>query len=182
MKQILIATTNPGKIMTFKKILKKLGYEGLSFSDLNLTLNEPDETELTAKAIAAEKALGYAKQYKDLPVLARDDTNTLIGVDEEDDLKNHNKEFIARRMGKYSDENGEKVLSESPDFFVINSYKVKIIFSSGLNLANLHIFKYDEDDLKGIDFDFFDFDFFSEGNLIYKLFSFNNNSFLIEIF
>ena len=112
MKQILIATTNPGKIMTIKKILKKLGYEGLSFSDLNLTLNEPDETELTAKAIAAEKALDYAKQYKDLPVLARDDTNTLIGVNEEDDPKNHNKEFIARRMGKYSDENGEKVLSE----------------------------------------------------------------------
>lgn len=112
MKQILIATTNPGKIMTIKKILKKLGYEGLSFSDLNLTLNEPDETELTAEAIAAEKALGYAKQYKDLPVLARDDTNTLIGVNEEDDPKNHNKEFIARRMGEYSDENGEKVLSE----------------------------------------------------------------------
>ena len=79
MKQILIATTNPGKIMTAKKILRRLGYEGLSFGDLNLTLDEPDETKLTAEEIAAEKAIGYAKQYKDLPVLARDDTNTLLG-------------------------------------------------------------------------------------------------------
>ena len=61
MKQILIATTNPGKIMTAKKILAKLGYEGLSFADLGLELKEPDETKLTAEEIAAEKALGYAK-------------------------------------------------------------------------------------------------------------------------
>ncbi len=112
MKQILIATTNPGKIMTAKKILKRLGYEGLSFDDLNLSLSEPDETKLTAKAIAAEKAVGYAKQYKNLPVLARDDTNTLIGVREEDDPKNHNKEFVARKAGKYTDANGEKVFAD----------------------------------------------------------------------
>ncbi|MDO4760170.1 MAG: non-canonical purine NTP pyrophosphatase [Candidatus Saccharibacteria bacterium] len=112
MKKILIATTNPGKIMTAKKILAKLGYEGLSFADLNLHLEEPDETMETAEEIAAEKALGYAKQFADFPVLARDDTNTLIGVDEEDDPKNHNKEFVAKRMGEYTDANGEKVFSE----------------------------------------------------------------------
>ena len=112
MKQILIATTNPGKIMTAKKILAKLGYEGLSFADLGLELKEPDETKLTAEDIAAEKALGYAKQFKDLPVLARDDTNVLVGIAEEDDPKNHNKEFVARRMGEYTDENGEKVFAE----------------------------------------------------------------------
>ncbi len=111
MKQILIATTNPGKIMTAKKILARLGYEGLSFADLDLKLEEPEETKLTAEEIAAEKALGYARQFKDLPVLARDDTNVLIGVSEEDDPKNHNKEFVARKMGKYSDENGEKVFA-----------------------------------------------------------------------
>ena len=111
MKQILIATTNPGKIMTAKKILAKLGYEGLSFADLDLHLKEPEETKLTAEEIAAEKALGYAKQFKDMPVLARDDTNFLVGVSEEDDPKNHNKEFVARKMGKYSDENGEKVFA-----------------------------------------------------------------------
>lgn len=44
MKQILIATTNPGKIMTIKRILNRLGYEGLSFADLNL---HPDDPELT---------------------------------------------------------------------------------------------------------------------------------------
>ena len=112
MKQILIATTNPGKIMTAKKILARLGYEGLSFADLNLNLEEPEETKLTAEEIAREKALGYAKQFSDLPVLARDDTNMLVGVSEEDDPKNHNKEFIARRMGEYTDENGEKVFAE----------------------------------------------------------------------
>ena len=112
MKKILIATTNPGKIMVTKKILAKLGYEGLSFADLNLNLKEPEETKLTADEIAAEKALGYAKQFKDLPVLTRDDTNMLVGVAEEDDPKNHNKEFVARKMGKYTDENGEKVFSE----------------------------------------------------------------------
>lgn len=112
MKQILIATTNPGKIMTTKKILAKLGYEGLSFADLGLELEEPDETKLTAEEIATEKALGYAKQFKDLPVLARDDTNVLVGIAGEDDPKNHNKEFVARRMGEYTDENGEKVFAE----------------------------------------------------------------------
>lgn len=112
MRQILIATTNPGKIMTIKKILAKLGYEGVSFADLGLDLKEPEETKLTAEEIAIEKALGYAKQYRDLPVLARDDTNALVGVAEEDDPKNHNKEFVARKMGKYTDENGEKVFAE----------------------------------------------------------------------
>ena len=112
MKQILIATTNPGKIMTAKKILAKLGYEGVSFADLNLELKEPEETRLTAEEIAAEKALGYVKQFEKIPVLARDDTNVLVGVEEEDDPKNHNKEFVARRMGKYTDENGEKVFAE----------------------------------------------------------------------
>ena len=112
MRQILIATTNPGKIMTIKKILAKLGYEGVSFVDLGLDLKEPEETKLTAEEIATEKALGYAKQYRDLPVLARDDTNVLVGVAEEDDPKNHNKEFVARKMGKYTDENGEKVFAE----------------------------------------------------------------------
>ena len=112
MKQILIATTNPGKIMTIKKILSKLGYEGLSLVDLGLSLQEPDETKPTAEEIAAEKALGYAMQFRDLPVLARDDTNSLVGVDREDNPQNHNKEFIARRMGEYSDANGEKVFAE----------------------------------------------------------------------
>lgn len=112
MKQILIATTNPGKIAATKQILAKLGYEGLSFADLGLELEEPDETQLTAEEIATEKALGYAKQYKDMPVLARDDTNELVGVDEEDDPKNHNKAFVARRKGKYTDDLGSELLAE----------------------------------------------------------------------
>ncbi|MDO4870746.1 MAG: non-canonical purine NTP pyrophosphatase [Candidatus Saccharibacteria bacterium] len=109
MKQILIATTNPGKIITAKKILYKLGYEGLSFADLNLKLEEPEETKTTAQEIAEEKALAYARQFKDLPILARDDTNTLVGVAEEDDPKNHNKQFVAKIVGEYSNENSEKV-------------------------------------------------------------------------
>lgn len=112
MKQILIATTNPGKIAATKQILAKLGYEGLSFADLNLQLKEPDETMLTAEEIAAEKALGYAKQFSDMPVLSRDDTNELIGVDDEDDPKNHNKAFVARRKGVYTDDNGSELLAE----------------------------------------------------------------------
>lgn len=111
-KQLLIATTNPAKIKTLKIILDRLGYEALSFADLGVKLEEPAETEATAEKIAAEKALGYAKQYSDLPVLARDDTTALIGVNEEDDPKNHNKEFVARRKGEYSDANGELVFSE----------------------------------------------------------------------
>ena len=112
MKKILIATTNPGKIMTAKEILGKLGYEGVSFEDLGISLKEPAETRKTAEEIAVEKALGYARQFKDFPILARDDTVSLIGVSEEDDPKNHAKEFIARKAGEYSDENGVKVFSE----------------------------------------------------------------------
>ena len=49
---------------------------------------------------------------KDLPVLARDDTNTLIGVDEEDDPKNHNKSFVAKRAGEYTDDKGSQVFAD----------------------------------------------------------------------
>ena len=111
-KQLLIATTNPAKIKTLKIILDKLNYDALSFTDLGIKLEEPAETKITAEEIAIEKALNYAKQYTDLPVLARDDTTTLVGVDEEDDPKNHNKEFVAKRRGEYSDKNGELVFSE----------------------------------------------------------------------
>ncbi len=111
-KQLLIATTNPAKIKTLKIILGKLNYDALSFTDLGIKLEEPAETKITAEEIAIEKALSYAKQYTDLPVLARDDTTTLVGVDEEDDPKNHNKEFIAKRRGEQSDKNGELVFSE----------------------------------------------------------------------
>ena len=113
MKQVLIATTNPGKIATFKKILTRLGYEGLSFADLDLHLEEPEETKPSAEEIAVEKALGYAKQYDGLPVLARDDTNVFVGVSDEDNPRNHNKAFVASRSGgEYSDELGVKVFSE----------------------------------------------------------------------
>lgn len=132
MKKILIATTNPAKIATAKKILERLGYEGLSFDDLGLHLEEPEETRFTAEEIATEKAIGYAKQFKDFPVLARDDTNKLAGVDEEDDPKNHNKAFVARRAGSYSDENGEKVFAE-----VAHKYggEVPLCFDWGYALA-----------------------------------------------
>lgn len=140
MNQILIATTNPGKIMTAKKILARLGYEGLSFSDLNLKLDEPAETKPSAETIATEKALGYAKQFKDLPILARDDTSTLIGVKPEDDPKNHNKEFVAQKMGEYSDTNGEKVFSE-----IAHKYggEIPLRFEWGYALA-----WYEQDELK----------------------------------
>ena len=132
MKKILIATTNPGKVMTIKKILAKFGYEGLSIADLDLKLEEPEETKLTAEEIAAEKAEAYAKQYADLPVLARDDTTLLVGVDEEDDPKNHGKAFIARRMGEYTDENGKKLFSE-----IAHKYggEIPMQFSWGYALA-----------------------------------------------
>ena len=132
MNQILIATTNPAKITATKAILKKLGYEGLSFADLDLHLEEPDETKATAEEIAAEKALGYAKQYADLPVLARDDTNQLLGVDEEDDPKNHNKAFVAARKGVYTDDNGSEVLAE-----IAHKYggSVPCVFHWGYGLA-----------------------------------------------
>lgn len=142
MKKILIATTNPGKVMTAKKILEKLGYLGVSFEDLSIKLEEPEETKLTAEEIALEKALGYAKQFKDFPVLARDDTNLLVGVNEDDDPKNHNKAFVARKAGSYSDENGSKVFAE-----VAHKYggEVPIRFDWGYALA-----WYDNGELKAV--------------------------------
>lgn len=141
-KQILIATTNPGKVKTSKIILNKLGYEAWSFSDLGLNLEEPTETKTTAEEIAVEKALGYAKQYSSLPVLARDDTTELIGVNEEDDPQNHNKKFIAKRKGKYTDAAGEQVFSE-----IARKYggEIPVRFSWGYALA-----WYDGDEIKTI--------------------------------
>jgi hypothetical protein len=95
-------------------------------------LEEPAETLADAENIAREKAMGYARQYHEMPVLARDDTVVLVGVDEEDDPKNHNKEFVARKMGEYSDENGLKVFAG-----IAKKYggEVPIIFSWGYALA-----------------------------------------------
>ncbi len=131
-QKILLGTTNVGKIKSFKLILDKLGYEGVSFADLGISLEEPEETMPTAKEIAAEKALGYAKQFADLPVLARDDTNVFLGVDEEDDPKNHNKAFVAQRAGEYTEAKAEIVFAE-----VAHKYggKVPIRLDWGYGLA-----------------------------------------------
>jgi hypothetical protein len=130
--KILIATTNPGKIQNTKLSLGKIGAVGYSFADLGLELVEPEETKAEAEDIAREKAIEYTKQYKGMPVLARDDTVVLVGVDDEDDPKNHNKEFIARRAGEFSDENGLKVFSE-----IAKKYggEIPIVFSWGFALA-----------------------------------------------
>ncbi len=42
MNKISIVTTNPGKDVTAKRILAKLGYTGLSFLNLGLQLDEPE--------------------------------------------------------------------------------------------------------------------------------------------
>lgn len=130
--KILIATTNPAKVMVAKTVLSRLGHEGVTFADLDLKLIEPDETKSTAEEIAREKAVKYAEQYKDLPILTRDDTTELVGVNNEDNPKNHNKEFIVEKVGEYSDENGEKVFMD-----IAKKYdgEVPLIFSFGFALA-----------------------------------------------
>ena len=60
--QLLIATTNPGKIREFREML---GHTGLSFSDLSDHPKTPavEETGHTFRANACLKASAYARQF-----------------------------------------------------------------------------------------------------------------------
>lgn len=74
MKKILIASTNPGKISelnTGLQILKKLGVDIITLSDVIVGEDQPEETGKTFQENALIKAKFYAQLTK-LPVLADD--------------------------------------------------------------------------------------------------------------
>lgn len=71
MRQILLATQNPGKIAELRTLLANLPIEVLGLDDLGLSFPEPPETGTTFEDNAALKALTYA-QWTGLPSLADD--------------------------------------------------------------------------------------------------------------
>lgn len=62
MPDLLIATTNPGKIREITPILVGTGYRLLTLADLGRTIAEPDETGQTFRENAALKASYYATE------------------------------------------------------------------------------------------------------------------------
>ncbi len=70
MKKLLIATTNPGKILEYKIILKDLPLKLVTLKDLNIKV-EAEEDGKTYEENAIKKVNFYSK-LTDLPILADD--------------------------------------------------------------------------------------------------------------
>ena len=71
MKKLLLATTNPGKILEHKEILKDLPIEIISLRDLNLENSQVEEDGKTFEENAIKKSKFFCKLTK-LPTLADD--------------------------------------------------------------------------------------------------------------
>lgn len=71
MKQIVIATHNPGKILEYQAILQDYPLKLLTLMDLNIGA-EPEEDGKTFEENAIKKANFYSQLVKNLPILAED--------------------------------------------------------------------------------------------------------------
>ncbi|MFD1039552.1 XTP/dITP diphosphatase [Virgibacillus byunsanensis] len=107
MKQILIATKNPGKAKEFKAFFSDYGINAVSLLDIPEDIKDIEETGATFEENAALKAEQIA-QMMQIPVLA-DDSGLEI-----DALNGRPGIFSARYAGeaKSDEANVEKVLSE----------------------------------------------------------------------
>jgi XTP/dITP diphosphohydrolase len=114
MQKLLIATTNPGKLVEIKHYLADLPIELVGLSDVGIT-EKPEETGTTFKENAMLKAIFYAKRSK-LPTLADDGGFEIEALNGEPGVKSHrwihgdrdddDKEIIAytlKRMGGLPD-------------------------------------------------------------------------------
>jgi XTP/dITP diphosphohydrolase len=76
-KQILYATTNPGKVFEVRKILNSLGLEMLAPADIGLDLDVP-ENGISLEENAAAKAQAYLDQLDGNYLILGDDTGVEI--------------------------------------------------------------------------------------------------------
>jgi len=77
--EVLLATTNPAKILTYKGELEERGFRVLTLADLDLAI-EVEETGADVLENARLKALGYYREVK-LPTVAMDNGLLIRGVD-----------------------------------------------------------------------------------------------------
>ncbi|MFB4166638.1 XTP/dITP diphosphatase [Virgibacillus sp. JSM 102003] len=110
MKEIIIATKNPGKAEEFKTFFAKFNIKAVSLLDLSQSINDIEETGVTFEENAAIKAEQIAK-LMNKPVLA-DDSGLMI-----DALDGRPGIFSARYAGEPKDDNANiaKVLAELED-------------------------------------------------------------------
>ncbi|MFC4556604.1 XTP/dITP diphosphatase [Virgibacillus kekensis] len=110
MKDIIIATKNPGKAKEFREFFAKYNIKAVSLLDLQEEVEDIEETGSTFEENAALKAEGIATKFN-LPVLA-DDSGLMV-----DALDGRPGIFSARYAGESKDDqaNLEKVLSELND-------------------------------------------------------------------
>lgn len=87
MKQLLIATTNPGKLAEIKRFLKDIPVTLVGLSDVGIT-DAPEETGKTFEENAVLKAKFYAEK-SGLPTLADDGGFEIDALDGEPGVKSH---------------------------------------------------------------------------------------------
>ncbi|SDQ45543.1 XTP/dITP diphosphatase [Virgibacillus salinus] len=107
MKEIIIATKNPGKAEEFKTFFAKFNIKAVSLLDLSQSIQDIEETGVTFEENAALKAEQIAKLLN-TPVLADDSGLTIDALDGRPGI------FSARYAGEPKDDkaNIEKVLAE----------------------------------------------------------------------
>lgn len=110
MKEIIIATKNPGKAEEFKTFFAKYNIKAVSLLDLSQSVNDIEETGTTFEENAAIKAEQIA-MLMNKPVLADDSGLTI------DALEGRPGIFSARYAGEPKDDNANiaKVLAELED-------------------------------------------------------------------
>jgi XTP/dITP diphosphohydrolase len=77
MQELLIATTNPGKIVEIRSLLAELPYSVVGLGDLNANIPSPEETGATFAENALLKAVYYRENSAGLLTLA-DDSGLLV--------------------------------------------------------------------------------------------------------
>ncbi|WP_369404911.1 non-canonical purine NTP pyrophosphatase [Piscibacillus salipiscarius] len=82
MKQVYVATTNPGKIKEFQEMFNSLDIQMVSLIDAFENVGDVEETGTTFEENARLKADTYSKTY-DVPVMADDSGLTVTALNGE---------------------------------------------------------------------------------------------------
>src|ERR1044072_2503159 len=93
MKKLLIGTTNPAKLQTYKTLLKDFNFELVTSKDLNIPA--PDEVGQNFEDVAVAKAKYYF-QKSGLPALVDDGGMEIEALGGEPGVKSHR--WIGRQM------------------------------------------------------------------------------------
>jgi leucyl-tRNA synthetase len=134
-KEILLLTTNQGKINHIKRCLKNLNVKIKTLADLDYKIEEPNEVGNNVIEIAENKARYYYDNLKEkIPVLCTDHGMELFDIDESDNPKHQIKQRVLDKYGLLNDENITLYYSELAKKYggsIKQQYQFGLVFYDG---------------------------------------------------